>query len=63
MRKNRTMKTAGFLLALTLMTSCFVGRTIAKYNTSGEGMDSVQVDKFGVEVTVFGSEVFQSEYR
>lgn len=57
------MKTAGFLLALTLMTSCFVGRTIAKYNTSGEGMDSVQVDKFGVEVTVFGSEVFQSEYR
>ena len=31
MKKNRTMRVAALLLALTLMTSCFVGGTFAKY--------------------------------
>lgn len=35
MRKNRTMRVAALLLALTLITSCFVGGTFAKYATTG----------------------------
>ena len=36
-RKNHTLKLAGILLALVLVTSCFVGGTFAKYVTSGTG--------------------------
>lgn len=37
MRKNRTMRVAALLLALTLITSCFVGGTFAKYVRTGTG--------------------------
>lgn len=36
MKKNRTMRVAALLLALTLITSCFVGGTFAKYATTAE---------------------------
>ena len=50
-RKNHTLKLAGILLALVLVTSCFVGGTFAKYVTEGTGSDSARVAKFGVTVT------------
>ncbi len=34
MRKNKTMRAAVLLLALVLITSCFVGGTFAKYTSS-----------------------------
>lgn len=55
------MRVAGLLLALVLVTSCFVGGTFAKYVTSGGGTDSARVAKFGVEVTATG-DVFAKEY-
>ena len=54
-RKNHTLKLAGILLALVLVTSCFVGGTFAKYVTSGTGNDTARVAKFGVKVTANGS--------
>lgn len=54
-RKNHTLKLAGILLALVLVTSCFVGGTFAKYVTKGTGSDSARVAKFGVKVTAEGS--------
>ena len=54
-RKNHTLKLAGILLALVLVTSCFVGGTFAKYVTSGTGNDTARVAKFGVKVTAEGS--------
>lgn len=54
-RKNHTLKLAGILLALVLVTSCFVGGTFAKYVTEGTGSDSARVAKFGVKVTANGS--------
>lgn len=36
MRKNRTMRVAALLLALTLITSCFVGGTMAKYTSASD---------------------------
>ena len=51
MKKNKTMRLAGALLVLTLITSCFVGGTFAKYVTSTTGTDTARVAKFGVEVS------------
>ena len=48
--KNRSIRLAALLLALVLMTSCFVGSTFAKYVTEGEGEDTARVAKFGVVV-------------
>lgn len=47
MKKNRTMRAAALLLALTLMTSCFVGGTFAKYTSSATGKDSARVAYWG----------------
>ena len=49
------------MLALVLITSCFVGGTFAKYVTGGSGTDSARVAKFGVTVTANG-DVFAKEY-
>ena len=60
-RKNHTLKLAGILLALVLVTSCFVGGTFAKYVTEGTGSDSARVARFGVTVTANGT-MFAKEY-
>lgn len=60
-RKNHTLKLAGILLALVLVTSCFVGGTFAKYVTERTGSDSARVAKFGVTVTANGT-MFAKEY-
>jgi hypothetical protein len=48
MKKNRTMRVAVLMLALTLLTCCFVGSTFAKYTSSANGSDSVTVAKWNV---------------
>lgn len=54
MKKNRLMRASVLLLVLTLVTSCFVGGTFAKYVSEGEGKDSARVAKWGVKVEVTG---------
>ena len=60
-KKNWTLRAAVLMLALVLITSCFVGGTFAKYVTSKSGTDSARVAKFGVTVTANG-DVFAKEY-
>lgn len=60
-KKNWTYKLAGVLLALVLVTSCFVGSTFAKYVRSGSGNDTARVAKFGVTVNA-ASDMFSKEY-
>lgn len=56
------MRVAGLLLALVLVTSCFVGGTFAKYTTGNYGEDNARVAKFGV--TVKGSsDMFDPTYK
>jgi len=55
------MRAGGLLVVLTLITSCFVGGTFAKYVTENEGMDTARVAKWGVEVTVTG-DGFKTSY-
>lgn len=54
MKRNRWMRAGGLLVVLTLITSCFVGGTFAKYVTENKGMDTARVAKWGVVVTVTG---------
>lgn len=62
MKKNSKLMRASFvLLVLTLITSCFVGGTFAKYVSEGEGTDSARVAKWGVVVTGKG-DAFAKKY-
>ena len=61
MKKNWTMKVAALMLALTMITACFVGSTFAKYVTKAEGTDNARVAKWGVLVTVEGN-AFGTQY-
>lgn len=60
-KSGKTMRLAGLLLVLVLVTSCFVGGTFAKYVASGTGTDTARVAKFGVTVTASGT-LFAEEY-
>lgn len=53
-KSNKLMKASGILLVLTLITSCFMGGTLAKYVSEGTGEDSARVAKWGVKVEVTG---------
>lgn len=54
-KKNVLMRSAGLLLALVLVTSCFVGSTFAKYTVSESGFDTARVAKFGVNIVANGT--------
>lgn len=62
MKKMKSMRVAAVLLALVMITSCFVGNTFAKYTTSGGGEASARVAKFGVVVGADASDVFLTDY-
>ncbi len=49
MKKTKFMRAALLLLVLTLITSCFVGGTFAKYTTSTIGSDSARVAYWGFD--------------
>ncbi len=63
-KKNRTLRAAVLMLALVLITSCFVGGTFAKYVTSGEAGDNARVAKWGVSITRLHAtgDIFAKEY-
>ena len=61
MKKFNATKMMALLMALCLITSTFVGSTLAKYTTKAEASDSARVAKFGVVVTAT-SEAFKTEY-
>lgn len=50
MKKNRTMRVAVLMLALALVTCCFVGSTFARYTSTTTGSDSVTVAQWKIEV-------------
>ncbi len=62
MRKINSMRAATLLLALTLVTSCFVSGTFAKYVTSDSASDTARVAKFGVVLTATDNSGFATEY-
>lgn len=61
-KKHWTLRAAGLLFALVLITSCFVGGTFAKYVTTGGGHESARVAKFGVTMSVATDTAFKKTY-
>ena len=61
MKKTKLMRAALLLLVLTLITSCFVGGTFAKYTTKGGGNNQAHIAEFGVVINGSGN-MFASEY-
>ena len=55
MTKNRSMKVAIVVIALTLISTCFVGTTFAKYTSSATAEASATVAKW--EVSLNGNEL------
>lgn len=50
MKKNRTLRIAVLMLALSLLTCCFVGSTFAKYTSSAAGSSTATVAKWDITV-------------
>lgn len=61
-KKHWTLRAAGLLFALVLITSCFVGGTFAKYVTTGNGGATARVAKFGVTMSVATDTAFKQKY-
>lgn len=63
MKKTKLMRAALLLLVLTLITSCFVGGTFAKYTTSAKGSDTARVARWGFnEASVELNDLFMTAY-
>ena len=62
MKKNKMMRIASILLVVTLLSTCVISGTFAKYVTKAEGQDQARVAKWGVLVTVEGG-VFADKYE
>lgn len=61
-KKHWTLRAAGLLFALVLITSCFVGGTFAKYVKSVSGTQMARVARFGVEITAKDKTAFKTTY-
>lgn len=61
MKKNIMMRLASGLLVATLLSTCAISGTFAKYVTEGSATDSARVAKWGVKVQPGGG-MFKSAY-
>ncbi|MCD8364568.1 MAG: hypothetical protein LUC83_01905 [Clostridiales bacterium] len=55
MKKNKFMRLASGLLVLTLITTCAISGTFAKYVTDGSASDTARVANFGVVIDAGGT--------
>ena len=62
MKKNVMMRVASAMLVLTLLTTCIISGTFAKYTTKGEFQDSARVAKWGVTINIDGDSTFANTY-
>lgn len=63
MKKNKMMRIASILMVATLITTCAISGTFAKYVTKAEGSDSARVAKWGVVIEMPESGVFAEQYK
>lgn len=55
MKKNKMMRLASWLMVLTLLTTCIISGTFAKYVTSDSAGDTARVAQWGVVASISGS--------
>lgn len=62
MKKNVMMRIAAAMVVLTLLTTCVISSTFAKYTTSATLTDKARVAKWGVAIEVSG-DIFTESYN
>lgn len=62
MKKNKVMRIASVLLIVTLLSTCAISGTFAKYVTEADGNDSARVAAWGIIIDIEGS-AFKDEYE
>ena len=62
MKKNNIRKVAGAIMVMSLITTCAIGTTFAKYTTGSSASDTARVAKWGVEVSTSGT-LFGKQYK
>jgi len=63
MKKNKMLRIASILLVVTLLSTCVISGTFAKYITKAEGEDQARVAKWGIVLTMKDDGFFKSEYE
>ena len=62
MKKNKMMRIASVLLIVTLLSTCAISGTFAKYVTKATGEDAARVAKWGITIDVEGDGMFSDVY-
>lgn len=63
MKKTKVMRLLSLLLVMTLISTCAISGTFAKYVTKAEGEDQARVAKWGIVLTMKDDGFFKSEYE
>jgi len=63
MKKNKMMRIASVLLVMTLLSTCAISGTFAKYVTKASGEDSARVAKWGVVIGLEAGDAFATQYK
>ena len=61
-KKNWALRAMFLALAFTLISTCLLGGTMAKYTTTGSGTYKARIAKWGVEVNATGFGFFSDTY-
>jgi len=61
-RNRKVAMLLSIVLMFTLISTCMMSGTLAKYVTNRTGSDNARVAKWGVEIETFGDELFVNEY-
>jgi hypothetical protein len=63
MKKNKMMRIASILMVVTLLSTCAISGTFAKYVTKVSGEDSARVAKWGIILGLNAGDAFATEYQ
>lgn len=62
MKKNMFLRVASVLLVLTLLSTCAISGTFAKYVTADTATDTARVAKWGVSIVAWNDSMYSTTY-
>lgn len=62
MKKNKMMRIASVLLIVTILSTCAISGTFAKYVVTGTGTGEAKVARWGIEISMNGDDLFANRY-
>jgi len=62
-KKNWVLRSMGLLLLFTLVSTCLLGSSLAKYTTTASSSDTARVAKWGVTINTAGGDLFNTQYN